>query len=361
MKSSWPLLVSVLRKERIFSELNESEWDLLIRQARRCQLVAKLYYLVEAQGLLSSVPIGPFRHLESARVRAAKQQRDFLWEVGKLKQAFSRSICALLVLKGGAYTLAGLAPHQGRLFSDIDLLVPFDALGDIERRLMIHGWLSETKDDYDQQYYRRWMHELPPLRHVKRGSVVDLHHNILPRTAVACPDANLLLESAIELTGEHEGVKVLSPLDRIIHSATHLFYDGEFEHGLRDLVDLDGLVSELDEVAKISLVERSLQLGLARPVYYALRYLNVILKTPDLDAALQAFNLANCTPGYLKLMDMLFLRALMPDHLSCNDRWTGLARWFLYVRSHWLKMPWYLLLPHLTRKAWMRLTGKNLH
>jgi len=188
-----------------------------------------------------------------------------------------------------------------------------------------------------------------------------LHHNILPRTAVACPDPNLLLKSAVELVGEHEGVKVLSPLDRIIHSATHLFYDGEFEHGLRDLVDLDGLVSELDEVTKISLVERSLQLGLARPVYYALRYLQFILKTPDLDAALQAFNLANCIPRYLKLMDVLFLRALMPDHQSCNDSWTGLARWFLYVRSHWLKMPWHLLLPHLTRKAWMRLTGIQQH
>jgi hypothetical protein len=60
-------------------------------------------------------------------------------------------------------------------------------------------------------------------------------------------------------------------------------------------------------------------------------------------------------------MDALFLRALMPDHESCNDRWTGLARWLLFVRSHWLKMPVYLMVPHLLRKAFRRVMGKERH
>lgn len=361
MKSSWPLLVSILRQDRTFDSLTEADWDLLLRQARRCQLVGKFYYLLESQDLIAQIPVGPLRHLQSAKVQTAKQHRDFLWEVGKLKQAFSGTDYPVLILKGGAYAIAQLKPYQGRLFSDIDLLVPFDALNKVEKRLMVHGWLQESKDDYDQQYYRRWMHELPPLRHVKRGSVVDLHHNILPRTAVACPDANLLLESAVELVGEHEGVKVLSPLDRIIHSATHLFYEGEFEHGLRDLVDLDGLLSELDDDDKISLVERAFQLRLERPVYYAVRYLQLILKTADLDVVIRSFNQSDYVLKHIKWMDMLFLRALMPDHASCNDSLTGIARWLLYIRSHWLKMPWYLLLPHLSRKACMRLTGEQPH
>jgi len=33
---------------------------------------------------------------------------------------------------------------------------------------------------------------------------------------------------------------------------------------------------------------------------------------------------------------------------------TGFARWLLYVRSHALRMPLYLAVPHLIRKAWMR-------
>jgi len=46
--------------------------------------------------------------------------------------------------------------------------------------------------------------------------------------------------------------------------------------------------------------------------------------------------------------------ALRPDHPSCDTRWTGLARWLLYVRSHALRMPIHLVIPHLMRKAWMR-------
>ncbi|MCQ8102636.1 nucleotidyltransferase family protein [Methylomonas sp. SURF-2] len=361
MRTSWPLLVAVLRKERAFKELNAAEWDLLIRQARRSQLLGHLYYLVDAQALLPLLPNGAFRHLDSARVQTEKQQRDFLWEIGKLRQAFTGASCSLIVLKGGAYTLACLAPHRGRSFSDIDLLVPFEALVDVEKRLMIHGWLPENKDDYDQQYYRRWMHEIPPLRHVKRGSVVDLHHNILPRTAKACPDAQLLLEAAVELTGEHQGIKVLSPLDRFIHSATHLFYEGELDKGLRDLVDLAGLIAELDADERLQLVDRARQLGLQRPVYYALRYLTLILHAPELQGAMRRLEQSGCQPKLIVVMDWLFLRALMPDHASCDDSWTGLARWLLYVRSHWLKMPLYLLLPHLSRKAWMRLPGKDQH
>ena len=46
--------------------------------------------------------------------------------------------------------------------------------------------------------------------------------------------------------------------------------------------------------------------------------------------------------------------ALQPDHPSCDSRWTGLARWLLYVRSHALRMPMRLLVPHLLRKSWMQ-------
>jgi hypothetical protein len=31
------------------------------------------------------------------------------------------------------------------------------------------------------------------------------------------------------------------------------------------------------------------------------------------------------------------------------------------MRSHWLRMPLYLLLPHLARKAWMRLFEDDGH
>ena len=358
MSAELPLLIQVLRRNKQLTSLSATDWDLLIRQAKRSQIVAKLYYLAANQSLLDQLPVAVFRHLQTAKVTADKQTRDFLWEVEKLKAVFANLEQPLLFLKGAAYAVANLPAHQGRLFSDMDLLVPFSAIDSVEKQLLIHGWISSKQTAYDQRYYRQWMHEIPPLTHVKRGSVVDLHHNILPRTAVACPNPLLLLEAAEKVPGV-EGVKILGALDRVIHSATHLFYDGELEHGLRDLLDLDCLLTALNADSKRQLVKRAIELGLQQPVYYALRYLQRLLDTPDLDEALQLLTKAGCEHHLILVLDALFMRALMPDHRSCNDAWTGFARWLLYIRSHYLRMPLKLLIPHLSRKAWLRLVDKD--
>jgi hypothetical protein len=58
-----------------------------------------------------------------------------------------------------------------------------------------------------------------------------------------------------------------------------------------------------------------------------------------------------------KLMDALYLRALRPAHHLADDRFTPLARWLLYVRGHWLRMPPHLLAWHLGRKSVRRTLG----
>jgi hypothetical protein len=52
-----------------------------------------------------------------------------------------------------------------------------------------------------------------------------------------------------------------------------------------------------------------------------------------------------------RAMELLLKRALQPQHPSCRDTLTRLARGLLYVRGHALRMPPRLLLPHLMRKA----------
>jgi hypothetical protein len=50
-------------------------------------------------------------------------------------------------------------------------------------------------------------------------------------------------------------------------------------------------------------------------------------------------------------MDFLAFRALMPGGGERDPWGAGAARWLLYVRSHWLRMPPWLLTRHLTIKA----------
>jgi hypothetical protein len=159
------------------------------------------------------------------------------WEVKCIQRALADVGVPVILLKGAAYVMAGLPPAPGRFFSDIDILVPKATLPAVEAALMLHGWATTHHNAYDQRYYRTWMHELPPMRHATRLSVIDVHHAILPETARLRPDPEKLRDAARPLD-PNESVMVLAPTDMVLHSALHLFHDGEFDSGLRDLVDL---------------------------------------------------------------------------------------------------------------------------
>ena len=349
------LLVTALRSPWKLVTLNMSEWDVLVRQARNANLLARIAGLVE--DLKLTIHPGPRAHLESANAIAERQYAAVQWEAAKIARALADTGAPVIFLKGAAYVLAGLPVAQGRVFSDIDILVPKSLLPCVEAALMLHGWAGVEQDAYDNNYYRRWMHELPPMEHIKRGSVLDVHHAILPETSDRHPSSEKLIAASVPT--ESLGLRVLAPVDMLLHSATHLFDDGEWDHGLRDLVDLDGLLRHFgkDELFWKKLVPRAVELELARSLFYALRYVTRILHTSIPTEVIRAVDLvhgARPPDLLLMLMDALFLRALRPSHRTAQDALTPFARWLLYVRAHWLRMPPHLLIYHLLRKALKR-------
>ncbi|HPZ83074.1 MAG TPA: galactitol-1-phosphate 5-dehydrogenase, partial [Thermogutta sp.] len=71
--------------------------------------------------------------------------------------------------------------------------------------------LEEGPYWFDQLYYRRWMHELPPLIHAERDRMIDVHHAILPLTHRIRPDMAAMLADARPLP-ERAGLAVLAPV-----------------------------------------------------------------------------------------------------------------------------------------------------
>ena len=352
------LLIEVLRAPARMATLTLPEWELLLRQALAANLTASLYCLADEHGVLASMPAQPRRHLEWAGALMRRHADGVRWEVARIGAALAKLDVPLILLKGAAYALAGLPPAQGRLFSDIDILLPKQSIPEAEAALMLGGWMSQHHDAYDQRYYRVWMHEIPPMQHVQRGSVIDVHHAILPLTAAVRPDPDLLRAAAVALPGQR-AIKVLAPGDMVLHSATHLFYDGQFDKGLRDLLDLHRLLCHFGAVPGFweALPGRAAQLQLGRPLFYALRYAACLLGTPVPPAVTAA--LAAAAPGraQLALMDALFLRALLPVHQSCATALTPLAHGLLYLRGNWLRMPPLMLARHLLHKAFI--SGKK--
>lgn len=356
---SQDLLVRTLRTPDAITRFSMSEWDTLIRQARAAGLLARLAHVFQRNELDHAIPAPVRWHLLAAQTLADKQRSAFRWELQQIQSALADLGLPLVALKGAAYVAMDSPAANGRLFNDIDILVPRERLPDVENALMLAGWHGTHLTDYDKRYYRRWMHEIPPMQHVQRQTVIDVHHAILPDTARYHPDSAKLRSCAVAVAGL-PGVSVLAPEDRILHSATHLFHDGELPHGLRDLTDLDLLLRDA-ATAEFwpRLLARADELQLRRSLFYALRYCSHFLDTPVPDSVHEALN--DAAPGRLSLalMDAVFSRALAPEHASCADAFTPAARLAAYVRAHWLRMPLHLLIPHLFHKAFARPYEEN--
>jgi hypothetical protein len=352
MSAAEDLVSRALRQPMLLSGLDAAQWELLVRQARRAQLLARIGCVLDAQGSLDAVPSAPRAHLLAAMTLAEAQHAEAFRELRSVAAILSPIGVRAVLLKGAAYVAAGLLPSMGRSFGDIDLLVPKLRLPAVEAALMAHGWATTHHTPYDQRYYREWMHELPPLRHIQRQTVLDVHHAILPPTARLKPSSDMLIASARSVAGE-PAFAVLCPTDMVLHGMTHLLHNEEFSHGLRDLSDLDLLLRQFGSEAGFwdSLVERARELQLTRPLYYGLRYVQRLLGTPvPADVSSAADRLGPTGPLRL-LNDALWVRVLRPEHDTAALPGAGAARLALYLRSHWLRMPPVLLMRHITVKT----------
>ncbi len=347
-------VLRILRDPDAVTGLSLNEWDLLLVQARRVGLLARLHARLEERELLGRVPSQARPHLEAVAAVSAACERMARWEVNRLRRALFGHDVRLVLLKGAAYVMAGLPVARGRIFSDIDVLVPRDRLGDVETALTRNGWQAVKLDPYDQRYYRLWMHELPPLRHHRRETVVDVHHAILPPSGRLRPDTDALLEATVSLDGSD--VAILAPADMVLHSIVHLFQDGEIRGRLRDLVDVGALLCGFGEKPGFwtQLASRAGRFGLNRPLFYALRYADRVLDLPIPAEGLKLAAHGGPSRAVLALMDALVPRALGPGPNGAPSGTTKLAGLLLFVRSHWLRMPPGLLVRHLAHQAFAR-------
>ena len=328
--------------------------ELLLAQARLAGVTARLFYRIEDAGAFAALPARVQTQFAAARAAAEGRRRALEWEVNRLHHVLTGTGYPMLLLKGAAYAMAGLPMARGRTSADIDIMVPGDRLDSVEKHLLAHGWKLDELEPYDAHYYRKWSHELPPLRHRDRGTVLDVHHTILPPRSRLRPDPSALWRAAVPLP---DGSMAFCPAHMALHVAVHLFQDGEIAGGLGDLIDFDELCRYFGRRSGFweQLVPTAVELGLARPLLYALRYASLLLGTTVPAVAMAAAERAGKPPAPVRAaMDPLVCSVLRPDLPEHRSPWWQAARLCLYVRSHWLRMPPLPLALHLLRKAWAR-------
>lgn len=335
------LLCQLLTEPGRARDVTPTQWPAVLTIAQAERLAGSLAYRLSGLALPPNVQ----SVLDAARLNADTGRVQALWEVEMARRALAPLGVPVVLLKGSAFVAAGLDAGRGRQIGDLDILVSRAALDEVEAALLAAGWEWVKPDPYDDMYYRRWMHELPPLIHRDRDRMIDVHHTILPLTARPRPDAAALIADAVPLS---DGLHILSPADVIIHAAAHLIADGDLEGGLRNLWDIDRLVrefSEQDDDFCLTLAEQAQLHNLFPQVMRALRLSRDLFDTPLKEYASPIRVSFTSQPS-----DALFrARLLARNGWGQNTRRP--LRFAFYVRSHLLRMPPLMLMRHLWIKA----------
>lgn len=336
-------LLAFLANPSSVETLDEQGWSLLLAESRSCALLPRLAGVLTKEPLNHMVPRRFFDRLISARREGDALLCDVRRELNYLAKAVEQLSTPVILLKGAAYVASGLPASQGRTFSDVDILVTREHLASAEGALMLAGWKAAPLNSYDQRYYRQWSHEIPPMSHVQRGTTVDLHHSLVMPTCRMKVDSVRMIADAVRIPGSIWWR--LRDDDLVLHAASHLLLNSEFDRSLRDLWDIDLLLrhfSQTDADFSQRLLARAMQVGLASVAEQALALCSQFFQTPwrghrSLQPRGVTMQLIRC--------------AASTRHPDTRPRFQSLADLLLMIRELALRFPPHLLLRHLLHKA----------
>lgn len=342
MADTSPLL-SFLAGNVAVDLLDPEDFSLLLAEARACGLLNRVAQTLRRSSPAELLPSHIEDQLSAATTYSDGFRRDVWRELGHLEQALSDLKTPAILLKGASYVLRGLPAADGRIFSDIDIVVAKSHIASAEAALMLGGWATGKLDAYDQRYYRQWSHEIPPMTHLQRGTTVDLHHSLIMPTCRVWVDSSRMISDAIPVS-EGGFWWRLTDEDTVLHAASHLLLNSEFDRGLRDIWDIDLLYRHFTSLSADfpeRLLARARDVGLESILTQALSLALTFLGTP----------LPNCLlPVEKTLFSRLLSRAASTRHPETRPRGQGAADLVLMLREMYLRLPSKLLAVHLWHK-----------
>lgn len=324
-------------------QLDPEDFSLLLAEARASGLLGRLAETLQKLRQAGLPPAQAGDQLSATMIYSAGFRQDVWRELGHIEQALSGLKTPVILLKGASYILLDLPPSAGRIFSDVDILVPKSHIAAAEAALMLGGWSTGKLDAYDQRYYRQWSHEIPPMTHLHRGTTIDLHHSLIMPSCRVKVDSARMIADAIPVSKDGLWWR-LQDEDMVLHAASHLLLNSEFDRGLRDLWDIDLLYRHFTSISTdfpARLISRARDVGLEAMLTQALWLAAKFFRTPLP---------ADLPPLKSKLFVRLLTRAASTRHPETRPRGQKAADFALLLREMYLRLPNKLLAVHLSHK-----------
>jgi hypothetical protein len=290
------------------------------------------------------------RHFETSIVQTQRISTQVKAECETITSLLNNIKIPSIILKGAAYSNLSNSASLGRSYTDIDILVPKENIDSAAEHLLCYGWTPQILSDYDEKYYREWAHEIPPLYHNKRGTVMDLHHNLIPPISGRAPDIGLFTKNSIE----HKTITTLCPSAMVLHSAVHLFTSEEFDKGFRDISDIYLLIEEnKSDEFWTQIIELAETTKFTLELFFALRYCEFLFELKVPESIRDDLNAYYKSPLKLKYWDYLFQTVLVPHHHTFNPLGSSLPYRLAFLRGHYIKMPLPTLIKHTAHKIYV--------
>ncbi len=342
-------LFRLLKKPEVGSTFSAEQWQNVIWILREAKLLSSLYHMAIRAQCYDDYPVFAQRHLYSAQVYARRQAQQIEFEAKGIRDLLEQVSVKAIFLKGAGYTLRDSLNSKGRICSDLDILVAKDQLSIAEKHLQANRWKPETLSDYDEQYYRKWAHEIPPMIHLNRGTVIDVHHNVYLPISGRSPNIEAFLTRTCKTAS---GCFVLQPVPTVLHCIIHLFTNEDSSSWMRDLFDISVLLDEFEsEAFYAELQTLVVESGFETEWLYCIACLKHYEDRVFPNVVNQFLAQHPFTRKQKWLCENAIIPAIAPNHSMVCQTQHKLAKNLVYFRGHWMKMPLHILIKHFVLKS----------
>jgi len=153
-------------------------WEEFVWMGSSHFVLPALYSAFKRNGLLPSLPTDLAEHLSGIYTLNLNRNLQIIEQSHDLIRILSNEGIEPLFLKGAGHLLQNLYRDPGdRIMSDIDILIPEDALSRAANILYANGYSHPEEfkaDDFEKH------HHLPGFEHKGYVAMVELHHSVFP-------------------------------------------------------------------------------------------------------------------------------------------------------------------------------------